>query len=154
MNQQDGLPGRIKRFGVMGMFLLIGSVGGWAQTGASPATQPTDTPTDAMSAAVRELQEQVRELRTAVVELRSEAGQYRAETEQLRRELQSSWNSTAPEASAASAASATGAPNPLGERDRVEDRIEDRIVPAFAFKVELIPLVAIDGIEELVGNIH
>jgi hypothetical protein len=127
VNQQDGLPGRIKKFGVMGMFLLIGSVGGWAQTGASPATQPTDTPTDAMSAAVRELQEQVRELRTAVVELRSEAGQYRAETEQLRRQLQSSRYSTAPEASAASAASATGAPNPLGERDRVEDRIEDRV---------------------------
>ena len=92
MNQQDGLPGRIKRFGVMGIFLLVGSVGGWAQAGAPPAT-PTDASTDPMTAAVRELQQEVRELRTAVVELRSEAGQYRAETEQLRRELQSSRNS-------------------------------------------------------------
>jgi len=65
-----------------------------AQAEAAPAAQPID----AMTTAVRELQEEVRELRDAVVELRSEAGQYRAETEQLRRELQSSRSSrVAPE---------------------------------------------------------
>ena len=81
MKHKDGLPGRIRRFGAMGLFLLLGSILAWPQT-ANTSAGPT---TDAMTAAVRELQEEVRELRNAVVELRSEAGQYRAETEQLRR---------------------------------------------------------------------
>ena len=70
MKQQNGLPGRIRKFGVMGVFLLAGNVYGRAQAVAPAAAQPAD----AMTAAVRELQEEVRELRNAVVELRSEAG--------------------------------------------------------------------------------
>ena len=123
MKQRNGLPGRIRKFGAAGLFLLAGNVYGWAQTAATPTAQPTD----AMTAAVRELQEEVRELRAAVVELRSEAGQYRAETEQLRRELRSPRSSdTAPEATAAGAASETDVPNPTQAapgQDRVEDRV-------------------------------
>ncbi len=84
MKHKNSLPGRIRKFGTMGLLLLSGSINGWTQTTSSPAAPPTDAMTDA----VRELQAEVRELRTAVVELRSEAGQYRAETEQLRKELQ------------------------------------------------------------------
>ena len=84
MKHKNSLPGRIRKFGAMGLLLLSGSINGWTQATTSPAAPPTDAMTDA----VRELQAEVRELRTAVVELRSEAGQYRAETEQLRKELQ------------------------------------------------------------------
>jgi len=108
---------------VMGVFLLVGSVYGGAQ-GAAP---PTAQPTDAMSAAVRDLQEEVRELRNAVVELRSEAGEYRAETEQLRRELQASRGSNmGPEAPAAGAATVTEAPSPaqgVPGQDHLQDRV-------------------------------
>jgi len=123
VKQRNGLPGRIRKFGAVGLFLLAGNVYGWTQTAATPTAQPTD----AMTAAVRELQEEVRELRAAVVELRSEAGQYRAETEQLRRELRSPRSSdTVPEATAAGAASETDVPNPTQAapgQDRVEDRV-------------------------------
>jgi hypothetical protein len=85
VKQRNRLPRRIGRLGAVALFLLAGSFSARTQM----ATTPTAQPTDAMSAAVRELQEEVRELRTAVVELRSEAGQYRAETEELRKELQS-----------------------------------------------------------------
>jgi TolA-binding protein len=123
VKQRNGLPGRIRKFGMMGLFLLAGNVYGWTQAGATPTAQPTD----ALTAAVRELQEEVRELRNAVVELRSEAGQYRAETEQLRRELESSRSSgTAPEASAGSARSATSVLNPTQAapgQDQVEGHV-------------------------------
>ncbi len=123
VKQRNGLPGQIRKFGVTGLFLFAGSVCGWAQAEATPAAQPID----AMTTAVRELQEEVRELRDAVVELRSEAGQYRAETEQLRRELQSSRSSSvAPEASAANAASPVAVPNPTQAAPR-QDRVEDRV---------------------------
>jgi regulator of replication initiation timing len=123
VKQRNGLPGQIRKFGVTGLFLFAGSVCGWAQAEATPAAQPID----AMTTAVRELQEEVRELREAVVELRSEAGQYRAETEQLRRELQSSRSSSvAPEASAANAASPVAVPNPTQAAPR-QDRVEDRV---------------------------
>jgi hypothetical protein len=94
----------------MGLILLANNVSGQVQ--AAPTAQPTD----AMTTAVRELQDEVRELRNAVVELRSEAGQYRAETEQLRREL---------EASRSSGAAAEGS-NPT-EAAPVRDKVEDRI---------------------------
>jgi hypothetical protein len=117
VKQRNGLPGRIRKFGVMGVFLLAGNVYGRAQAAALPAAQPTD----AMTTAVHELQEEVRELRNAVVELRSEAGQYRAETEQLRRELQVSRSS-----SAAADVGAAEAPNPTqGATGQIH--LEDRV---------------------------
>jgi hypothetical protein len=123
VKQRNGLPGRIRKFGVMGVFLLVGNVYGGAQGVAPPPAQPTE----AMSAAVRDLQEEVRELRDAVVELRSEAGEYRAETEQLRRELQASRGlNMGPEAPSAGTAPVTEAPHPV-QGVPGQDHLEDRV---------------------------
>ena len=122
MKHTNGLPGRMGKFGVVGLLIFTTSVQGWAQAAPAPPAQTADT----MTTAVRELQEEVRELRNAVVELRSEAGQYRAETEQLRRELQSSRSSsTAPEATTGDAAGAEAA-NPT-QGTPAQDRVEDRV---------------------------
>jgi hypothetical protein len=91
----------------MGVLLFAGSVNGWAQAASTPAAQPED----AMTEAVRQLQDEVRELRNAVGELRSEAGQYRAETEQLRKELQTA-HGTVPEAAAVNPGDASGVTAP------------------------------------------
>jgi len=112
------LPVRIVRVGAMGSFLLAGSILGWPQAASAPAAQPTD----AMTAAVRELQEEVRELRTAVVELRSEAGEYRAETEQLRKQLQATQSSATPPEGTAS-----GAPTASGVSSSQTPPLEDRV---------------------------
>jgi len=122
VKQWNGLPGRIRKFGVIGIFLLTENVYGWAQAVATPAAPPAD----AMSTAIRELQEEVRALRNAVVELRTEAGEYRAETEQLRRELQTSRSSrAAPEMPAAGAAPTPESTNPTQApgQDHLEDRV-------------------------------
>ena len=118
MKHKNGLPGRIRRFGFIGLFLLTGSVFGWPQAADAPAAQPSD----AMTNAVRELQEEVRELRTAVVELRSEAGQYRAETEQLRRELQAAHTPGTPPEPSADSSTTAGVPSPLPAAP-LEDRV-------------------------------
>ena len=144
MKHQNSLPGRIRKFGTIGLLLLSGSINGWTQTTSSPAAQPSDAMTDA----VRELQAEVRELRTAVVELRSEAGQYRAETEQLRKELQ-----------ATRGASATAAPNgvtPLEERvssleessqllsSKVDDQYQTKVEAASKYRVRLSGIVLLN----------
>ena len=118
MKHKVGLPVRIIRVGAMGSFLLAGSILGWPQAASTPAAQPTD----AMAAAVRELQEEVRELRTAVVELRSEAGEYRAETEQLRKQLQATQSSATPPEGTAS-----GAPTASGVSSSQTPPLEDRV---------------------------
>jgi hypothetical protein len=69
---------------IRGLLLLAG-ISAWGQT-AAPAAPPSSD--EAVTAAVRELQQQVSELRAAVAEMRSEAAQYRAETAELRHELQ------------------------------------------------------------------
>jgi hypothetical protein len=144
VKHKNSLPGRIRKFGTIGLLLLSGSVNGWTQTTSSPAAQPSEAMTDA----VRELQAEVRELRTAVVELRSEAGQYRAETEQLRKELQ-----------ATRAASATAAPNgvtPLEERvssleessqllsSKVDDQYQTKVEAASKYRVRLSGIVLLN----------
>ena len=118
MKHKVGLPVRIIRVGAMGSFLLAGSILGWPQAASAPAAQPTD----AMTAAVRELQEEVRELRTAVVELRSEAGEYRAETEQLRKQLQATQSSATPPEGTAPAATNTGGVS-SSQTQPLEDRV-------------------------------
>jgi hypothetical protein len=144
VKHKNSLPGRIRKFGTIGLLLLSGSVNGWTQTTSSPAAQPSDAMTDA----VRELQAEVRELRTAVVELRSEAGQYRAETEQLRKELQ-----------ATRGASATAAPSgatPLEERvssleessqllsSKVDDQYQTKVEAASKYRVRLSGIVLLN----------
>lgn len=126
MKQRNGLPGRIRKFGAMGLAFLLGTANCWAQTAPTVPAQPAD----AMTAAVRELQDEVRELRNAVVELRSEAGEYRAQTEQLRRELQASRTAGAVRdettTSAASATEASHPPSPAQEPSG-QAPIEDRV---------------------------
>lgn len=124
MKQGNGLPDGIgKRAGTL-LFVLVGSVGVWAQQ-AKPADPPS--PADATTAAVRELQEQVKQLRDAVSEIRSEAAQYRAETAELRRELEQTRGqlAAAPPASSAPAAgaSATDGSAPASQPASLGDRV-------------------------------
>jgi len=158
VKHRNGWPGRIRKFGITGLFLLAGNVCGLAQAPATSTTQPTD----AMTIAVRELQEQVRELRNAVVELRSEAGQYRAETEQLRRELASRSSGKAAETSDATATDASNptptVPGPAGVEDRVaaleesshllnskiNDQYQTKIEAASKYRVRLSGIVLLN----------
>jgi hypothetical protein len=119
VRRPNGLPGRMKKFGAIGLALLATNICGLAQT---PAPQPTQ-PADAMTTAVQELQEEVRELRNAVVELRSEAGQYRAETEQLRRELDSRNTGAVPEASTGTGSEERANPASVSGQDQLENRV-------------------------------
>lgn len=147
MKHTNSLPGRIRKFGTMGLLLLSGSMNGWTQTTSSPTAPPTDAMTDA----VRELQAEVRELRTAVVELRSEAGQYRAETEQLRKELQSA-RGAVPEAAAATPAGAA----PLEDRvssleessqllsSKLDDQYQAKVEAASKYRVRLSGIVLLN----------
>jgi hypothetical protein len=162
VKQRNRLPGWIGKFGAIGLFLLTGSVSGWTQAASTPTAQQTD----AMSLAVRELQEEVRELRTAVVELRSEAEQYRAETEQLRKQLQAAPSPGAPpEAAAGSAAGAAGGAHPahagpLQERvasleessqllsSKLDDQYQTKIEAASKYRIRLSGIVLLN----LFGN--
>ena len=125
VKHKNGLPGRIRRFGVDG---IVSPCGKCSWDGRKRRLRRRRNHADAMTDAVRELQEEVRELRNAVVELRSEAGQYRAETEQLRRELQAARSpGTAPEAAATpvlrSGVPDSGASRSIGRPGRFSGRI-------------------------------
>jgi hypothetical protein len=85
VKQGNGLPDWIRKPGLAGFLLLLGSVFGWSQQ-SSPAGPPSQS--DATAAAIHELQQQVNELRSAMAEMRSESEQYRAENAELRHELQ------------------------------------------------------------------
>ncbi|HEV3206359.1 MAG TPA: hypothetical protein VGZ28_05360 [Terriglobales bacterium] len=154
MKQRTGLPGLISKFGAAGLILLAGSTLGWAQTAPPPAGEQAD----AMTAAVRELQQEVRELRTAVVELRQEAGQYRAETAQLRRQLEATHSATGPEAGSVSAEGAGAGVNPapsnsLEQRvasleessqllsSKVDDQFQTKVEAASKYRMRLSGIV-------------
>ena len=62
MKYQKSLAGRIRKLIATGLCLLGGSAIGLTQTVATPPVPP-----DAMTEAVRQLQDEVRELRNAVV---------------------------------------------------------------------------------------
>jgi hypothetical protein len=152
VKQRTGLPGLISKFGAAGLILLAGSTLGWTQT-PPPAVEQAD----AMTAAVRELQQEVRELRTAVVELRQEAGQYRAETAQLRRQLEATHSATGPEAGSVSAegagAGANPAPSSLEQRvasleessqllsSKVDDQFQTKVEAASKYRMRLSGIV-------------
>lgn len=150
MKHKNSLPGRIRRFGSMGLFLLAGSVYSWAQGASTPASPPTD----AMTEAVRQLQDEVRELRNAVVELRSEAGQYRAETEQLRKELEA--RGPTQEAASAGSISAPARPATLGERvasleesselltSKLDDQYQTKVEAASKYRIRLSGIVLLN----------
>ncbi len=153
MEHKNGLPGRIARFGAMGLLLLAGSVNGWSQ-----AASPTAQPADSMTEAVRDLQDEVRELRTAVVELRSEAGQYRAETQQLRKELEAAHGKSSEAASVEAGNDAAVPPQsgPLDERvssleestqllgSKVDDQYQSKVEAASKYRVRLSGIVLLN----------
>ena len=85
MKQGSGLPDWMRKPGLAGLFLVLGSVFAWSQE-ASPAEPSSQSGSTA--AAIHELQQQVNELRLAMAEMRSETEQYRAENAALRHELQ------------------------------------------------------------------
>jgi len=152
VKHKNSLPGRIRKFGTIGMFLLAGSVYGWTQAASAPAP-----PTDAMTDAVHQLQDEVRELRNAVVELRSEAGQYRAETEQLRKELEA--RGPAQEAATVNPANGVPAPEqgaPLAERvasleessellsSKLDDQYQTKVEAASKYRLRLSGIVLLN----------
>ena len=151
MKHKNIWPGRIGKFGSTGLLLVAGSVYGWTQAGP-PAAPPTDAITDA----VRQLQDEVRELRNAVVELRSEAGQYRAETEQLRKELEA--RGLAQEAAEASPAGASTPAQPatLGGRvasleesselltSKLDDQYQTKVEAASKYRLRLSGIVLLN----------
>jgi hypothetical protein len=154
VKQRTGLPGLISKFGAAGLILLAGSTLGWTQTAPPPAVEQAD----AMTAAVRELQQEVRELRTAVVELRQEAGQYRAETAQLRRQLEAAHSATGSEAGSVSAEGAGAGANPapsssLEQRvasleessqllsSKVDDQFQTKVEAASKYRMRLSGIV-------------
>jgi hypothetical protein len=152
VKHKNSLPGRIRKFGTIGVFLLAGSVYGWTQAARAPAP-----PTDAMTDAVHQLQDEVRELRNAVVELRSEAGQYRAETEQLRKELEA--RGPAQEAATvnpANGVSAPAQPASLGERvasleessellsSKLDDQYQTKVEAASKYRLRLSGIVLLN----------
>src|SRR5713226_3492891 len=153
VKHKNSLPGRIRKFGTMGLLLLAGSVYGWTQAAGTPAAPPTDAMTDA----VRQLQDEVRELRNAVVELRSEAGQYRAETEQLRKELEA--RGPAQEAATVNPANGVPAPEqgaPLAERvasleessellsSKLDDQYQTKVEAASKYRLRLSGIVLLN----------
>ena len=157
MKHKNCWAGRINKFGVIGLILVLGSVHGWTQTAKTHPAQPSD----AMAIAVRELQEEVRELRSAVVELRSEAGQYRAETEQLRRELQAAHSSGAAsqpvvELPAANGVATTSAAGSLQNRvasleessqllnRKIDDQYQTKVEAASKYRVRLSGIVLLN----------
>jgi hypothetical protein len=148
VNHKNRLPGWIRRFGTMGLLLVAGSVQSWTQ-----ATTPAPPPTDAMTDALRQLQDEVRELRNAVVELRSEAGQYRAETEQLRKELEARGPQQAAVANSGSGPSALA---PLATRvasleesselltSKVDDQYQTKVEAASKYRLRLSGIVLLN----------
>lgn len=114
-------------------FLMSANTVGAQQT--APVVSPPQT--EAVTASIRELQEQVRELRRAVDQIRSESAQYHAETMQLRRELQaaraqldSSFVETQPTATgqhAASLVSSLPAESGRAQQQTQAGPIEDRV---------------------------
>ena len=151
MKHKNIWPGRIRKFSSMGLLLVVGSVLGWAQ--ASPQAA---APSDAMTDAVRQLQEEVRELRNAVVELRSEAGQYRAETEQLRKELEARAPARGAVEANPAVASIPAQPATLGERvasleesselltSKLDDQYQTKVEAASKYRLRLSGIVLLN----------
>ncbi len=149
VKHKNSLPGRIGKFGTMGLLLLAGSVCGWTQTASTPAAPPADPMTDA----VRQLQDEVRELRNAVIELRSEAGVYRAETEQLRKELEARGSV---QAVVANPASGVSAPAALEDRvssleessqlltSKLDDQYQTKVEAASKYRLRLSGIVLLN----------
>ena len=88
MKQGIDLPGRMRKTGLAGLLLLLGSILAWSHAWSQESSPAgSSSPGDSTAAAIHELQQQVNELRSAMAEMRSETDQYRAENAALRHEL-------------------------------------------------------------------
>ncbi len=115
MKQGSGLPDWMRKPGLAGLLLLLGSVVAWSQESnpAGPSSQ-----SDSTAAAIHELQQQVNELRSAVAEMRSESEQYRAENAALRHELETARSRSASAAGTSPGDSYQLAPSPNADPER------------------------------------
>lgn len=82
--QRNGLPVWALLPSVLAWLLLTSLAAACQQTPSQASTNDAS----ALTAAVRDLQQQVTELRAAVAEVRSEAAEYRQQTDELRHELE------------------------------------------------------------------
>jgi hypothetical protein len=112
------------------VLVISATVTAWPQETAHPTPVKPDAQTDAMTNAIRDLQQQVHELKSAVAEVRSEAAQYRAETTELRQELKMARKRDLPsEASAEEKPDASttslqsSATNPISAPGSLDERI-------------------------------
>jgi regulator of replication initiation timing len=143
-----------------GLLVLASSLSAWGQTAGAMGASSSD---EAVTAAVRELQQQVGELRAAVAEMRAEAAQYRQETAELRRELEdlrgqpgesvaqakSYAAPSSPDQAGAEAAPQRGQAPPLEQRvasleettqllnSKLEDQYETKVESASKYRVRL-----------------
>jgi hypothetical protein len=99
------------------------------QDASAPRGQQADAQqTEALTAAVHDLQDQVRELRAAVAEVRSEAAQYRAETNELRKELQETRSQFASAVTPAQSSSYGGVSVPPPTSNPSQERVNGETV--------------------------
>jgi hypothetical protein len=116
VKQGSGLPDWMRKPGLAGLLLVLGTVFAWSQE-SSPAGPSSGS--DSTAAAIHELQQQVNELRSAMAEMRSESEQYRAENAALRHELQTSRSPSASAALPPSGNSYQAAPLANADAERV-----------------------------------
>jgi hypothetical protein len=89
VKQGIDLPGRMRKTGLAGLLLLLGSIFAWSDAWSQESSPAGPSSAgDSTAAAIHELQQQINELRSAMAEMRSETDQYRAENAALRHELQ------------------------------------------------------------------
>jgi hypothetical protein len=141
VQQGNGLPDRIRRAGLAGCLLLLGSVSGWSQESSPGAPSPQS---DSTVAAIHELQQQVTELRSAVAAMRSETEQFRAENAELRRALQ---------ASGSQLSNAALKPPPAGSYDPVSAPAAETSVHTQERAVDP-PAVKAESLEERVASLE
>lgn len=155
MKQRIGFREGFTRSALTAMFLAMTCCGAWGQTASPKEVSASD---QAVTAAVRDLQQQVGELRAAVAEMRSEAAQYRAETAELRRELQGLRGEPAEPAKTSSAQSAppsdaANSQTTLNQRvanleentqllnSKIEDQYQTKVESASKYRVRLSGIV-------------
>ncbi|MEY2413997.1 MAG: hypothetical protein QOD84_2603 [Acidobacteriaceae bacterium] len=129
MNQRSGLSYLIFHHKLVLFLFVLVFLGGNLSFAQERSEKPQNSGSDAVSVAVRDLQQQVSELRSAVSEMRSEAAEYRAETLALRRELEATRaQSGLPESQATeadhAASTEASAGLPAGSLDRRVEALE------------------------------
>jgi cell division septum initiation protein DivIVA len=167
VKQRNGLPFSAFTWPVLiGLLTFLAPLGICQETPsqsvAQASTQDSGNDTAALTAAVRDLQQQVQELRSAVAEVRSEAAQYRQQTDELRHELElarqtaASQNPTTTATPASTEPVSGSQPTSLAQRvesleettgllnDKVNEEAQTRIESASKYHVRLSGLVLVN----------